>query len=150
MKRLIYICVAMLLVVTTGCKKSNPTPEVDNATKLVGEWHCSPEAMDVDIYVEFCDDCSFILYQKVGEGRHRCYRGLWSVEKSTLKGVYADGSEWGSDYDVVFTGDDAMTLTATNGSKEVMYYTREIIPEDVKEGSVDVRSMNDVSAEPIL
>ena len=34
-----------------------------------------------------------------------------------------------------------MTLTAQNGSDEVMNYTREAIPEDVKEGSIVVRSV---------
>lgn len=151
MKRLIYIFVALLLVVTPGCKKNGS--EATTATKLVGQWHCIAEelnvAEDIDVYVEFMADKSFNLYQKIGQGRHRHYTGTWSVSGDVLSGLYADGSEWGSSYAVEFSGMDAMKLTAKNGSKEVMTYTRETIPAEVLEGSV-VRSVVDAAMQPIL
>ncbi len=151
MKRLIYIFVALLLVVTPGCKKNGS--EATTATKLVGQWHCIAEelnvAEDIDVYVEFMADKSFNLYQKVGQGRHRHFTGTWSVSGDVLSGLYADGSEWGSSYAVEFSGMDAMKLTAKNGSKEVMTYTRETIPAEVLEGSV-VRSVVDADMMPIL
>lgn len=48
-----------------------------------------------------------------------------------------------------FSGSTAMKLTAKNGSKEVMTYTRESIPAEVLEGSV-VRSVVDTDMMPIL
>ena len=151
MKRLIYIFVALLLVVTPGCKKNGS--EATTATKLVGQWHCIAEelnvAEDIDVYVEFMADKSFNLYQKIGQGRHRHFTGTWSVSGDVLSGLYADGSEWGSSYTVEFSGMDAMKLTAKNGSKEVMTYTRETIPTEVLEGSV-VRSVVDADMMPIL
>ena len=151
MKRLIYIFVALLLVVTPGCKKNGS--EATTATKLVGQWHCIAEELnvteDVDVYVEFMADKSFNLYQKIGQGRHRHFTGTWSVNGDVLSGLYADGSEWGSSYTVEFSGMDAMKLTAKNGSKEVMTYTRETIPAEVLEGSV-VRSVVDTDMQPIL
>lgn len=151
MKRLIYIFVALLLVVTPGCKKNGS--EATTATKLVGQWHCIAEelnvAEDIDVYVEFMADKSFNLYQKIGQGRHRHFTGTWSVSGDVLSGLYADGSEWGSSYAVEFSGMDAMKLTAKNGSKEVMTYTRESIPAEVLEGSV-VRSVVDADMMPIL
>jgi hypothetical protein len=151
MKRLIYIFVALLLVVTPGCKKESPS--ATNAAKLVGQWHCIAEelnvAEDIDVYVEFMADKSFNLYQKVGQGRHRHYTGTWSVSGDVLSGVYADGSEWGSSYAMEFSGSTDMKLTAKNGSKEVMTYTRESIPAEVLEGSV-VRSVVDADMMPIL
>ena len=151
MKRLIYIFVALLLVVTPGCKKNGS--EATTATKLVGQWHCIAEELnvteDVDVYVEFMADKSFNLYQKIGQGRHRHFTGTWSVNGDVLSGLYADGSEWGSSYAVEFSGMDAMKLTAKNGSKEVMTYTRETIPAEVLEGSV-VRSVVDTDMQPIL
>ena len=151
MKRLIYIFVALLLVVTPGCKKNGS--EATTATKLVGQWHCIAEelnvAEDIDVYVEFMADKSFNLYQKIGQGRHRHFTGTWSVSGDILSGLYADGSEWGSSYAVEFSGMDAMKLTAKNGSKEVMTYTRETIPAEVLEGSV-VRSVVDADMMPIL
>ena len=151
MKRLIYIFVALLLVVTPGCKKNGS--EATTATKLVGQWHCIAEELnvteDVDVYVEFMADKSFNLYQKIGQGRHRHFTGTWLVSGDVLSGLYADGSEWGSSYAVEFSGMDAMKLTAKNGSKEVMTYTRETIPAEVLEGSV-VRSVVDTDMQPIL
>lgn len=150
MKRLIYIFVAMLMVVTTSCKKETPATNVDNGAKLVGEWHCTPEQMDVDIYVEFCNDSTFNLYQKIGEGRHRCYSGTWSVKKNTLSGTYTDGTVWGSSYTIAFTDSNNMTLTAENGSNEVMTYVRESIPSDIIDGSITTRSAEESEAKPIL
>ena len=151
MKRLIYIFVALLLVVTPGCKKNGS--EATTATKLVGQWHCIAEelnvAEDIDVYVEFMADKSFNLYQKIGQGRHRHFTGTWSVSGDVLSGLYADGTEWGSSYAVEFSGMDAMKLTAKNGSKEVMTYTRETIPAEILEGSV-VRSVVDADMMPIL
>ena len=151
MKRLIYIFVALLLVVTPGCKKNGS--EATTATKLVGQWHCIAEELnvteDIDVYVEFMADKSFNLYQKIGQGRHRHFTGTWSVSGDVLSGVYADGSEWGSSYAVEFSGMDAMKLTAKNGSEEVMTYTRETIPAEILEGSV-VRSVVDAAMQPIL
>lgn len=151
MKKFIYIFVALLLVVTPGCKKNGS--EATTATKLVGQWHCIAEelnvAEDIDVYVEFMADKSFNLYQKIGQGRHRHFTGTWSVSGDVLSGLYADGSEWGSSYAVEFSGMDAMKLTAKNGSKEVMTYTRETIPAEILEGSV-VRSVVDADMMPIL
>lgn len=151
MKRLIYIFVALLLVATPGCKKNGS--EATTATKLVGQWHCIAEelnvAEDIDVYAEFMADKSFNLYQKIGQGRHRHFTGTWSVSGDVLSGLYADGSEWGSSYAVEFSGMDAMKLTAKNGSKEVMTYTRETIPAEILEGSV-VRSVVDADMMPIL
>lgn len=151
MKKFIYIFVALLLVVTPGCKKNGS--EATTATKLVGQWHCIAEelnvAEDIDVYVEFMADKSFNLYQKIGQGRHRHFTGTWSVSGDVLSGLYADGTEWGSSYAVEFSGMDAMKLTAKNGSKEVMTYTRETIPAEVLEGSV-VRSVVDADMMPIL
>ena len=151
MKKFIYIFVALLLVVTPGCKKNGS--EATTATKLVGQWHCIAEelnvAEDIDVYVEFMADKSFNLYQKIGQGRHRHFTGTWSVSGDILSGLYADGSEWGSSYAVEFSGMDAMKLTAKNGSKEVMTYTRETIPAEILEVSV-VRSVVDADMMPIL
>ena len=92
MKKFIYIFVALLLVVTPGCKKNGS--EATTATKLVGQWHCIAEelnvAEDIDVYVEFMADKSFNLYQKIGQGRHRHFTGTWSVSGDVLSGLYAD------------------------------------------------------------
>ena len=95
--------------------------------------------MDAEIYVEFVQDGSFALYQQVGEGRYRKFTGLWQCEENILSGTYADGSPWGSTYQMEFN-DGILTLTALNGSNEVMTYIKKDIPGEVLEDCIEVKS----------
>ena len=138
MKNRVFLFVAAMLATfaLVGCEKSVDAPKVDNAVKLVGEWHCAPESYDVDVYVAFGAQGTFDEYQRLGEGRYRHYEGIWSVEKDQLSGLYADGTEWGSTYTISFSG-ETMTLTANNDSREVMVYTKTSIPAEVKDGAIE-------------
>ena len=127
------LCATLALV---GCGKEKDAPKVDNTVKVVGEWHCAPEDMDVDVYVAFDAAGTFDEYQRLGEGRYRHYAGTWSVAKNELSGVYADGTEWGSSYTLSFDG-DTMTLTANNESAEAMVYTKSVIPAKIKDEAID-------------
>ena len=127
------LCAALLFI---GCAKEKDTPKVNNATKIVGEWHCAPDGYDVDVYVAFDAAGSFEEYQRLGEGRYRHYAGTWSVDKSVLSGVYADGTEWGSTYTLSFEG-ETMTLTANNESAEAIVYTKCEIPAEVKDEAIE-------------
>ena len=130
---LLTLCAALAFV---GCGKENDAPKVDNATKVVGEWHCAPEGYDVDVYVAFDAAGTFDEYQRLGEGRYRHYEGTWSVNKSVLSGVYADGTEWGSTYTLTFEG-ETMTLTANNDLAEAITYTKVTIPAEVKNEAIE-------------
>ena len=137
MKARIYFLTAVLCALAlVGCGKEKDTPKVNNATKIVGEWHCAPEGYDVDVYVAFDAAGSFEEYQRLGEGRYRHYAGTWSVDKSVLSGVYADGTEWGSTYTLSFEG-ETMTLTANNESAEAIVYTKTTIPTEVKDEAIE-------------
>ncbi len=138
MKAQIYLLATLLIAALAfvGCGKEKDTPKVDNAAKVVGEWHCAPEGMDVDVYVAFDAAGTFDEYQRVGEGRYRHYAGTWSVNKSVLSGVYADGTEWGSTYTLTFEG-ETMTLTANNDSAEAITYTKVTIPAEVKDEAIE-------------
>lgn len=130
---LLTLCAALAFV---GCGKENDAPKVDNATKVVGEWHCAPEGYDVDVYVAFDAAGTFDEYQRLGEGRYRHYNGTYIVDNGVLSGLYADGTEWGSTYTISFSG-DTMTLTANNESAEAIVYTMTTIPEEVKDEAIE-------------
>lgn len=134
--RIYFLMAALCAFVLVGCDKEKDTPKVDNAAKVVGEWHCAPEGMNVDVYVAFDAAGTFDEYQRIGDGRYRHYAGTWSVEKSTLSGVYADGAEWGGTYTLSFEG-ETMTLTANNDSAEAIVYTKTTIPAEVKDEAID-------------
>ena len=135
MKNTLYhIAAALLVLIATGCQKEENI--FDYQTHIVGEWHFASEKYDTDVYVAFTADESFDLYQKVGEGRYRHYRGSWAIDKNILSGTYSDGTPWGSSYKMTFNGTDAMTLTAQNGSEDTADYVRESVPASVKDDVV--------------
>ena len=153
MKKILYILMA--LAVMTGCKEKptpqppEPQPEETLAEKIVGEWHCVVSEIDADIYLELVSTSAFELYQKVGEGSHRLYRGTWSLNEETAKltGKYNDGASWGSGYTVSISEDlNSMTLTPSEGSEQV--YRRGSIPLEIKTSCVVVVKSEDQS--PVL
>lgn len=163
-KKIAYIVIGLIMLL--GCKEPGPdtpvTPpdvpvdppakEETLAEKIIGEWHCVVSDIDADIYLSLTDDKKFELYQKIGEGSHRLYRGSWAMDtKEILSGKYNDGTPWGSSYAVVFSEDkNSLTLTPTSAvTQEDHVYRRESIPSAVKDGCiVEVKSEN--HSEPVL
>ncbi len=151
MKKLIYILIA--LAILAGCKKAAapapepepdpvPVPEKKIAEKAVGEWHCTYEEEQADIYLALTSDGKFELYQKITQGSHRLYRGTWSIdeEKKIISGKYNDGEAWAKDYSIVISEDEkTMNLIAkeTTGTRNYKYIRTEI-PGDIKDNSVIV------------
>ena len=138
MKKILFILTALTLITATGCKKEDA--KVDYKSNLVGQWHCAPEDMEVDIYVDFEKEGNFSLYQQIGEGRYRKYTGSWTCQGNTLSGTYIDGTPWGSSYKMEFSGSDTMILTALNGSEESMTYVKGTIPNEIKNNSIETKS----------
>ena len=162
MKKILYI--AALLLSVLSCKEPvdpqpgpgpDPNPPVTEKTlaeKIAGEWHCVVSDMDADIYLSLASDNKFELYQKVGEGAYRLYRGTWTLDEKTavLTGKYNDGEAWGSGYGVVLSEDEnTMTLEPSAGG-EGQTYRKEGIPSDVKENCVVVVKSGSEDCNPAL
>lgn len=108
------------------------------AESIVAEWHLvsvSGQSSAPEVYVNFAQDLSFELYQKIGEGRYRKYTGSYTVTESIVSGTYSDGEKWGSDYEASFDGEN-LILTAQNGSAEVCTYEKKALPDTDKAGAV--------------
>ena len=135
-----------------GCKEPVPTPPGPGpepnppgpepvetlASKIITEWHCVVSDIDAEIYLSLVESYDFELYQKIGEGAHRLYRGTWTLDEDTamLTGKYNDGTAWGSGYTVTLSEDgNSMTLTPSKEA-EAQVYRKESIPSDVKEKAV--------------
>ena len=149
MKKILYILMA-LMCIACGEKPAPPTPGPDPgpepvpppvetlASKIAKEWHCVVSDIDADIYLSLENPSTFELYQKIGEGTHRLYKGTWELDEDTamLTGKYNDGAVWGSRYTVTLSEDgNSMTLTPSEGS-EAQVYRKESIPSEVKEKAV--------------
>jgi hypothetical protein len=158
MKKLAYIFITLIMAAGCGEKPAPVVPDTPDkpdvpvtpvdppaeeetlAEKIAGEWHCVVSGMDADIYLSLTSDNGFELYQKVGEGSHRLYRGTWTLDEKTriLDGRYNDGSSWGSSYETAVSEDgNSMTLVPKKAAqKEEHVYRRGTIPSEVKDGCV--------------
>ena len=130
MKKLLYIIAAALLLV--ACNKETPAEK-----GICDQWHSTSLSTDGDIYLSLSKDSTFELYQQIGDGRHRLYRGTYSFENNILTGKYNDGEDWAYSYQVALDN-DTMTLTTLDESAQVSVFQREAIPAEVKDGSVVV------------
>lgn len=139
MKKILYIMVAVLAFAgCTGEKEEadTPAPPVETETlsdQIVGEWHSTSLAVQADIYLSLAGDKTFELYQKIGEGAYRLYRGTWKLEDTVLSGKYNDGESWAASYEVSING-NSLSLTSKNDAAEKSSFTKTDIPEEVKDG----------------
>lgn len=145
MKTISRIILALsVLLASVACGEKNEGPAVSE--KIVAEWHLisvSGMTSAPQVYVDFSQDLSFELYQKIGEGRYRKYDGTYTVTGSVVSGKYSDGEKWGSDYEASFEG-EKLILTAQNGSSEVCTYEKKALPDtDKAEAILVTRSAQD-------
>lgn len=134
MKKILYILTTLLLLTACGEKNSDPVKkEPTFEEKLCVEWHSTALPLqDADVYLKLNIDKTFELYQKIGDGAHRLYRGTWNIEENILTGVYNDGESWSAAYEVTLN-DKFMTLTSQNDAAEASIYVKEEIPAEIKE-----------------
>ena len=62
--------------------------------KLCNEWHSTSLAIKADIYLDFNSDNTFEIFQQIGQGAYRLYRGTWKLDGDILSGKYNDGETW--------------------------------------------------------
>lgn len=132
MKRILYILSALMILASCGKDKGGDNTGLDLEQKLYGDWHSTSLPIDGEIYISFSEDKTFELYQKIGEGVHRLYRGTWALEESLLTGKYNDGEDWAAAYNVT-VADEVLTMTSNNDAAEKSVYEKAEIPATVKE-----------------
>lgn len=133
MKRILLIISAVLILASCGKDGKKKT----TADYLYGKWHSTSISVTGDVYINFTDDMKFEMFQKIGEGAYRLYRGSWNVEGDLLTGKYNDGEDWAAAYTVT-VDDRSLTMISTNDAAEKSTYTRTEIPEDVRNSSETV------------
>lgn len=141
MKRFIYITLSVLGFISCTEKPEDIIPDTPSVPKTIaGEWHYESASIETEIYLGFTDEGKFELYQKIGDGKYRLYRGSWNLENDILSGKYNDGKPWGSDYAFSLSeSGDTMTLSPlSSAGGEGHLYTRTDIPSEVKDGCVSV------------
>jgi uncharacterized protein (TIGR03066 family) len=132
MKKILLIFAVLALVASCGKNEEGKKPEIDLEEQLIGQWHSTSISVEGDIYIEFYQEKSFELYQQIGEGAYRLYRGTWNLEGDLLTGKYNDGEDWAAAYKVAIEG-DVLTMTSQNDAAETSTYKKSDIPSEVKE-----------------
>ena len=130
MKKLLYILTAVVALASCGEKAGTGKQTLEQ--KVCAEWHSTQLPISGDIYIDFNGDKTFELYQQIGEGAYRLYRGTWNLEGDLLTGKYNDGEDWACAYTVALEG-NKLTLTSSNSAAEVSVYEKSSIPASVKE-----------------
>ena len=131
MKKILFILSALMLLVACG-KNNGDKTKLTLEQKFYGEWHSTSLPIDGEIYLNFSEDKTFELYQQIGEGAHRLYRGTWALEGNLLTGKYNDGEDWAASYNVD-VADKTLTMTSNNDAAEASVYEKTEIPAEVKE-----------------
>ena len=132
MKRLIYIFSALMLLASCGKNEEDKKPELTLEQQLIGQWHSVSNSLEADLYIDFQEGKTFELYQQIGEGAHRLYRGTWNLEGTLLTGKYNDGEDWAAAYQVEMR-EKQLVLTSNNDTAEKSTYEKAEIPAEVKE-----------------
>ena len=137
MKKLLYIFAALMLIASCGKNEEGKKPEINLEEQIVGQWHSTSISVDGDIYIEFDQARTFELYQQIGEGAYRLYRGTWNLEGDLLTGKYNDGEDWAAAYNVAIA-DNVLTMTSNNDAAEVSVYEKSEVPAEVKDNCITV------------
>ena len=132
MKKILLIFAVLALVASCGKNEEGKKPEINLEEQIIGQWHSTSISVDGDIYIEFDQAKTFELYQRIGEGAYRLYRGTWNLEGDLLTGKYNDGEDWAAAYKVAIEG-DALTMTSNNDAAETSVFIRSEIPSEVKD-----------------
>ena len=134
MKKILYTIIAVLAI-ATSCQKD------DNRfmLNLVGQWHYAgtENGVEEDIWLEFTEDGTFEMYQKIGSGPYWYSKGEYTVdlENRVLTGVYSDRYPWKYSYKIE-AGTGTLQMTAVEIEGHTLTYTREAIPAEVRDKSV--------------
>ena len=128
---------ALMLTASCGEKENTGNGEKKEPTfedRFCKEWHSyQMMTLDIaDIYLDFSNDGTFEMYQKIGEGAYRLYRGTWSLDGNMLSGKYNDGEDWSAVYEICIS-DKFMTMTSQNDAAEENVFEECTIPEEVRE-----------------
>ena len=130
--------VVLSLVLMTACKNKDNNRGDNDA--VVGEWvlvSWNEETPEFNVYISFAADGSFAIYQQVWSLDYELFAGTYTTSGDTLKGTYADGSKWASEYK--FAKSDN-TLTLVDSADVTSVYEKCTIPEEIIAEATTTRS----------
>lgn len=153
----IWSLVALLALALVGCKdkggndddapKPAPTPSTEGLAKdIVKQWRIvsfdGANTEYFDVYIDFKEDGSFEMYQRLYTLNYELYTGTYNVSNDILTGSYADGENWKCAYKGEVSGEGTnLILHSQEDVSLTSVYAGTIIPESVKAEAAETRGV---------
>ena len=135
MKLKMMILLAVSLIMASCGNEKQP-----KALDITGQWELTDiietksaqiGSETIEIYIDFKEDNTFSLWQKLGEGRHKKYEGTWTLTETVLTGKYSDGKAWGASYEVS-REEGTLTMSEQKAGMQTYIYNSCTIPSSLK------------------
>ena len=143
------IFVAILALCTfAACEPNNGNNgggEVDNlwsdSGSPVGEWVLTKwngsDELPFGVYMRLNEDNTFDLYQHTSNVLWVHYTGTYSLNGTTLSGVYSDGENWAKSYTIMYSKQAEPKQIMLHSSNDEGIYTETTIPDAVIDQATD-------------
>ena len=143
------IFVAILALCTfAACEPNNGNNgggEVDNlwsdSGSPVGEWVLTKwngsDELPFGVYMRLNEDNTFDLYQHTSNVLWVHYTGTYSLNGTTLSGVYSDGENWAKSYTIMYSKQAEPKQIMLHTSNDEGIYTETTIPDAVIDQATD-------------
>ena len=143
------IFVAILALCTfAACEPNNGNNgggEVDNlwsdSGSPVGEWVLTKwngsDELPFGVYMRLNEDNTFDLYQHTSNVLWVHYTGTYSLNGTTLSGIYSDGENWAKSYTIMYSKQAEPKQIMLHSSNDEGIYTETTIPDAVIDQATD-------------
>ena len=118
---------------------------------VLTEWNGSSE-LPMGAYLRLNEDNTFDLYQHTLSVLWVHYKGTFSLNGSTLTGVYSDGTKW-NDYTIKYSNDSEpkqIKLTRKGDTEDVGIYTATEIPANIIDQATEATNVRSIVIERFL
>ena len=141
----IFAFIAIAALAMTACNKDKGGKTPSKATvSIVGEWRSTTfEGAEApfDIYVDFNEDGSYEMYQRIYTLSYERYDGTYAVSGNIVSGSYSDGQSWKCGYKAELSADgNTLTMRSQENVSVTTVYTKTTIPTEVKDEAAATRA----------
>lgn len=111
---------------------------------IVDSWHITSfeeSAANVDIYIQFNTDNTFVIYQRNNTIEYIRFDGTYTIDytTSTISGVYSDGLAWSESYTFQIEN-GVLTMVGTTSNEKSSYEVAEVPAIATQKGAKSLAS----------